>query len=123
MVLGVGHMPSLHTTRHQWEQLLQLYWLYPFHAHPLWQAILTRELSLPQVLRAETQHYLRTKAGQALRREALDLAENHSPTIFKLLLSTYLEECTTTPASKNHLELIRTLLLTGGLTQEHLDHA
>src|SRR5215213_1364074 len=50
------------------KKLLKLYDLFPFHRHPLWLAIINKELTLEQVIQAECQHYLRTKAGQRLRK-------------------------------------------------------
>jgi len=101
--------------------LLSLYDILPFHEHPLWKAILNHELTLDQVLRAETQHYLRTKAGQSLRSEALEKARGVSPKLFEALLETYLEECTNQKSGPSHLELIARLLLEGGVTQSLLD--
>lgn len=107
----------------KWARLLQLYDLYPFHDHPLWRAVLEQELSLEQVLRAEAQHYLRTRSGQALRTEALNSAQAMSPVIFEALVQTVLEECTTTAISESHLDLIRRLLILGGVSEVELDRA
>lgn len=101
--------------------LLSLYDTFPFHMHPLWRAVLGHELSLKEVLRAETQHYLRTKAGQSLRSEALEKAKGMSPELFAALLETYLEECTNKKAGPSHLDLIARLLLEGGISQSQLD--
>ena len=103
--------------------LLALYDLFPFERHPLWTSILSGTLSLPQVLAAELQHWLRTRSGQKLRRQALELAERVSPGIFELLLETYLEECTRDESGPSHLELIERLLTTGGITRVHLQKA
>jgi pyrroloquinoline quinone (PQQ) biosynthesis protein C len=101
--------------------LLSLYDTFPFHKHPLWRAILNHELSLEELLRAEMQHYLRTKAGQSLRSEALENARGMSPKLFEALLETYLEECTNKKAGPSHLDLIARLLLQGGILQSQLD--
>jgi pyrroloquinoline quinone (PQQ) biosynthesis protein C len=105
------------------ERLLELYQMFPFHEHPLWKAVLKNDLTLPEVLRAEIQHYLRTKAGQRLRLTSLEKAEKLSPKIFEALLETYLEECTTEKAGPTHLELIKRLLLCGGLSESDLERA
>lgn len=105
------------------EQLLALYDLFPFHRHPLWRAVTQRELTLKAVLRAEIQHYLRTKAGQLLRKEAVDAAAAVSARAFDALVETYLEECTTSEAGPDHLALIERLLLQGGVTHRQLSSA
>ncbi len=104
------------------KELLQIYDLFPFEKHPLWQGIFRGELSYDEVMRAETQHYLRTQAGQSLRKRAL-MQALASKTIFPLLLETYLEECTEDQSGPSHLDLIRRLLIEGGLTQDKLDKA
>src|SRR5208283_158809 len=98
-------------------QLLSQYDLFPFHSHPLWVAALSGDLSLEQVLKAEGQHWIRTRAGRVLREEALSSAKAISPAIFEQLLETYLEECTDT-AGPNHLGLIERLVTTGGYSME-----
>ena len=102
------------------ERLLALYDVMPFHRHPLWRAILGRDLSLKQVLKAEVQHYIRTRAGQVLRREALEHARGLSAVIWEAILETYLEECTD-QITASHLALIERLLTIGGIQQEELD--
>jgi pyrroloquinoline quinone (PQQ) biosynthesis protein C len=101
-------------------ELLDLYNLFPFHEHPLWRSIREGVLTLEQVLDAETQHCLRTKAGQSLRREALDMAEAISPCIFEQLLETFLEECTHDASGPSHLDLIKRLVMTGGRTEQEI---
>ncbi|HLY01964.1 MAG TPA: iron-containing redox enzyme family protein [Candidatus Cybelea sp.] len=105
------------------KRLLDLYDLFPFERHPYWQAVHRKELSYEEVLRAEVQHYLRTKSGQRLRRYALESARGSSPAIFELLLQTYLEECTTDASGPSHLELIQRLLLDGGVTKATMARA
>lgn len=107
----------------QRSSLLSLYETFPFHKHPLWTAILNHELSVEEVYKAEVQHYLRTKAGQTLRSEALEKARGVSPRLFEALLETYLEECTSEKAGPSHLDLIARLLLEGGISQAQLDSA
>lgn len=102
------------------DSLLSMYDLYPFHGHPLWRAIIGGELSHAQVIKAEVQHWLRTRAGQGLRREALAAAEAISPRIFELLLQTYLEECTEDASGPSHLDLIERLVTMGGWPREDL---
>jgi pyrroloquinoline quinone (PQQ) biosynthesis protein C len=101
-------------------ELLQFYNLFPFHEHPLWRSIRQGVLTLKQVLNAEVQHCLRTAAGQSLRREALHMAEAVSPCIFEQLLETYLEECTHDASGPSHLDLIKRLVVTGGLAEEEI---
>jgi len=101
-------------------KLLSLYDVFPFHEHPLWKAILKQELSYEQVIRAEVQHWIRTKAGQDLRRQALDEAHQTSQVIFERLLETYLEECTHDDSGPSHLDLIQRLVVTGGFPEGDL---
>jgi pyrroloquinoline quinone (PQQ) biosynthesis protein C len=118
----------------QREELLGLYELFPFQEHPLWRQVKAGVLSMDEVLRAEVQHCLRTQAGQALRGEALAMARNTSQQceardlvraasekIFGMLLETYIEECTNSAAGPNHLELIRRLVLTGGISEQQIE--
>jgi pyrroloquinoline quinone (PQQ) biosynthesis protein C len=92
--------------------------------HPYWRAVISGELSLPQVLQAEVQHFLRSKNSRSLRAKALGRARETSQQLFELLLETFIEECTDQRGT-NHLELVRRLLTGGGLdpdlyTNEHL---
>ena len=103
--------------------LLELYDILPFGEHPLWRAIRAKELSPEQVIRAEIQHWLRTRAGQPLRLNALNLAKKVSPPIFEALLETYLEECTSDATGPSHLELIERLLVMGGVAKDELIRA
>ena len=103
------------------ERLLALYDTFPFHEHPLWIAILNKDLTLEQVLRAEIQHYLRTKAGQSLRLVSLEKAKKLSPKLWEALLQTYLEECTAEKSGPSHLDLIKRLLVCGGVSEKILD--
>lgn len=103
--------------------LLRLYDILPFAEHPLWRAIFKRELSYEQVICAEIQHWLRTRAGQPLRRNALNLAQKVSPPIFEALLQTYLEECTHDASGPSHLDLIERLVTMGGVSTVDLGSA
>jgi pyrroloquinoline quinone (PQQ) biosynthesis protein C len=103
--------------------LLAFYEMLPFEQHPLWRAVLSYELDYDQVIRAEVQHWLRTKAGQGLRRRALEVAQQVSPEIFEFLLQTYLEECTTDKSGPSHLELIERLITEGGIGRDALKAA
>ena len=102
-------------------QLLELYELFPFHAHPFWMAVKCHQLSYEAVIRGEVQHWVRTRAGQRLRRDALDMAERVSPRIFEMLLQTYLEECTEDASGPSHLDLIQRLVMHGGWTPKQLE--
>lgn len=103
-------------------QLLEFYDEFPFECHPLWRAVIARELSYEQVIRGEVQHWIRTRAGQTLRAEAVEKAEASSAPIFDLLLETFLEECTD-KRGPNHLGLIERLVLEGGYTHSDLERA
>jgi pyrroloquinoline quinone (PQQ) biosynthesis protein C len=102
-------------------QLLALYDLFPFDHHPLWQAIQKRELSYEQVIQAEVQHWIRTRAGRVLRENAMKMAERLSPAIFQQLMETYLEECTDHHTGPSHLRLIERLVTEGGKSMIDLE--
>ena len=104
----------------QRQQLLALYDIFPFHEHPLWKGIKAGAFSLEQVIRAEVQHCIRTTAGQILREEAVELARVRSPRIFERLLETYLEECTYDASGPSHLDLIKRLVLLGGVSEKDI---
>lgn len=104
------------------DKLLELYEIFPFHSHPLWLAVQTKELSYEQVITAEVQHWIRTRAGRILRENAMKTAERLSPALFEKLAETYLEECTTNERSgPSHLDLIQRLVLDGGKTLAELE--
>ncbi len=104
------------------DKLLGLYELFPFHDHPLWVAIQKKELSYEQVVSAEVQHWIRTRAGKILRENAMKTAERLSPALFEKLTETYLEECTTNERSgPSHLDLIQRLVIEGGRTLADLE--
>ena len=105
------------------KHLLSLYDLLPFHEHPLWKAVLGLDLSIEQILRAEIQHYLRTKAGQIIRLASVENARSLSPKLWEAILETYLEECTGEKSGPNHLDLIKRLLTIGGVSNEVLSKA
>jgi len=48
-------------------RVLSFYEEFPFERHPLWMAVLGGKLTLEQILRAETQHFLRSVAGARFR--------------------------------------------------------
>jgi pyrroloquinoline quinone (PQQ) biosynthesis protein C len=102
-------------------ELLALYDLFPFHEHPLWTAIHRRELSYEEVIEAEVQHWIRTRAGRVLREDAMKMAEKLNVAIFEQLLGTYLEECTHDSSGPSHLELIERLVIQGGKTKAELE--
>jgi pyrroloquinoline quinone (PQQ) biosynthesis protein C len=105
------------------ERLLDLDILFPFEHHPYWSAVRSGSLSYEQVISAEVQHWLRSRAGRPLRKQALDAAQGISPKIFEALLRTYLEECTEDESGPSHLELIERLVTAGGLSKEQLEAA
>ena len=105
------------------QQLLELYDLFPFERHPLWRAVIRKDLDYDQVINAEVQHYLRTREGRQLREIALRMAERSSQLIFELLLETYLEECTDDSTGPSHLDLIQRLVITGGVSKSELKAA
>jgi len=96
-------------------QLLDLYELFPFHLHPLWVSIINGNLTKQQIINAEIQHYLRTKAGQPLRKEAMEYSKNHNRIFYKAIDQTYIEECTLEDGTPTHLELIIRLIESGGV--------
>ena len=97
-------------------ELLDLYELFPFHLHPLWQSIFNGTLSKEQVLLAEAQHYLRTKVGQSLRKEAMEKCAATNEILWNAIIETYIEECTEDDGTPNHLEMIERLLSENGYT-------
>jgi pyrroloquinoline quinone (PQQ) biosynthesis protein C len=102
-------------------RLLALYDEFPFEHHPMWVGVLRGELSKAQVIRGEVQHWIRTRAGQALRRDALNSAKGVSEKIFGQLLETFLEECTNQRGT-SHLDLIERLVLQDGLSKVDLEN-
>ena len=105
------------------EELLSIYDLFPFEAHPFWQGVLTHTFTLDEIVRGEVQHFIRTREGQGLRREALIMTKGLSSAIYERLLQTYLEECTDNESGPSHLDLIRQLVLQGGMSEEDLNGA
>lgn len=101
-------------------KVLAKYDLFPFHNHPYWIGVMEGRFSLPQILRAERQHYLRTKAGQSLRKQSAQFAPSRSPRIFEAALSNYIEEVAPDARQPSHLELIERLLAIGGVTKYQL---
>lgn len=101
------------------EELLAQYNLFPFHRHPMWRAVLDKDLSYQQIILAEVQHYLRSKRGRMLRQKALELAAD-APAIYEKLLETYFEECTDDKTGPSHLSLIERLVMEGGQTPQTL---
>lgn len=101
-------------------KLLALYKIFPFQHHPLWASVKNGRLTKEQVLLAEGQHYLRTKAGQLLRKAAVKEAEA-IPELHDAIYQTYLEECTDETGTDNHLALIQRLLVENGVAIEKLE--
>jgi pyrroloquinoline quinone (PQQ) biosynthesis protein C len=106
---------SEHTIR-----LLGNYNLFPFHKHPLWQAVINGKLTRDQVLLAEGQHFLRTRAGQKLRKEAMEKCIGISNKLWEAIIETYLEECTEDDGTPTHLDLIIRFLIEGGFSKDQL---
>lgn len=102
------------------EFLLAHYEEYPFHHHPYWVAVVDGRLSYDQIIQAEVQHYIRSAKGRELRKEALREAQQGWPELFEALLETYLEECTDDKTGPSHLDLVKRLVMTGGVTEEQL---
>lgn len=102
-------------------ELLELYQLFPFHDHPLWSAIRNKKLTYEQVINAEVQHWIRTRAGKVLRQNAMVMAEQMSLAIFEQLTETYLEECTDDHSGPSHLNLIERLVTKGGKSISDLE--
>lgn len=105
------------------DELLGLYELFPFHKHPLWTAIHRNDLTYQQVIDAEVQHWIRTRAGRVLREQAMKMAQKVSVPVFEQLMETYLEECTNDSTGPSHLELIEHLVIQGGKTKPELERA
>lgn len=104
-------------------ELLELYELYPFHNHPMWNGVLEGTFSVDQIIAAEIQHCIRTRAGRPLRENAVKTAEKLNERLFAMLVQTYLEECTHDETGPSHLDLIERLVMTAGTTRDQLDHA
>jgi pyrroloquinoline quinone (PQQ) biosynthesis protein C len=98
-------------------RLLAIYDDLPVMDHPYWRAVIDGELTVSQVLQAEVQHFLRSKNSRGLRANALGRARETSQELFDLLLETFIEECTDQRGT-NHLELVRRLLIEGGLNPD-----
>jgi pyrroloquinoline quinone (PQQ) biosynthesis protein C len=104
------------------KKLLCLYDLFPFHRHPLWLSVIRKDLTLDQVVKAECQHYLRTKAGQVLRKEAMQKCLNDSPILWGAIIETYIEECTEEDGTPTHLDLIKRMVMAKGITESDLEN-
>lgn len=101
-------------------KLLSNYELFPFHRHPLWLSIIEGRITKEQVFLAESQHYLRTLAGQPLRKNAMEQCVGLSSKLWESIIDTYLEECTESDGTPSHLDLIIRLLNEGGYSNEKL---
>jgi pyrroloquinoline quinone (PQQ) biosynthesis protein C len=103
-------------------KLLELYDILPFHKHPLWLGVIEHKLSFEDIIKAEGQHFLRTKEGQKLRKDAMEKCLANSPLMWESIVETYLEECTDQDGTPSHLDLIKRLIMTGGATEQDLLH-
>ncbi|ALD19924.1 iron-containing redox enzyme family protein [Hymenobacter sp. DG25A] len=106
----------------QVQGLLKLYDLFPFHDHPLWQAIIRGTISKEQVILAEEQHFLRTRSGRALRKAAVIECRRTNKRLLEAIEPTYIEECTDQDGTPTHLDLIINLCLADGRKREELNH-
>lgn len=97
-------------------ECLSLYEIFPFHRHPLWFSIFNGILSKEQILKSETQHFLRTKEGQPLRKEAMEKCRGKNEKLWEAIYETYIEECTNQDGTPNHLELIERFLTENGVS-------
>lgn len=102
-------------------KLLKLYEFFPFHEHPLWVGVINGSLTKEQIVKAESQHYLRTKAGQILRKEAMEKCLAVSSKLWEAIIETYLEECTEDDGTPTHLDLIKRFLQSSGFTESDFD--
>ncbi|WP_420578349.1 iron-containing redox enzyme family protein [Ekhidna sp.] len=100
--------------------LLDEYDKLPFHKHPLWKGVLEGKFTKKEILLAESQHYLRTKEGQKLRKDAMEKCLAISETLWESIIDTYLEECTEKDGTPTHLDLIKRMLLDNGYKNEDL---
>lgn len=103
------------------EKILSFYKMLPFHEHPFWAGVLNHDFTLHQIIQAEKQHYIRTRAGQVLRHNSVQFAPSKSPKIFEAALGNYLEEVAPTDSSPSHLDLIKRLLSIGGVSENELE--
>jgi len=104
------------------DTLLSYYEEFPFAEHPFWVSATSGRLSLAQVLKGETQHWLRTRAGQPLRRAAVLEAKVRSLKVWEPLNETYIDECTD-EGTENHLALIERLLIDNGVNRDLLERS
>ena len=98
-------------------KLLDLYHLFPFHRHPLWVSIINHKLKKAQIIDAEIQHYLRTRAGQPIRKQAMEYCKNNNQILYEAIDQTYIEECTDEDGTPTHLAMIINLLKDGGANE------
>lgn len=97
--------------------VLGYYDAFPFERHPLWQMVLSGGLTAAQVMRAETQHFIRSNVGREFRKRAAEQAANVSQRAHKLLMETYKEEYTEDETGPSHVDLIKRFLLIGGMSE------
>jgi hypothetical protein len=105
------------------DELLGLYELYPFHNHPMWRGVMSGTFSQAQIIKAELQHCIRTRAGRPLRENAVKTAQKLNEKLFGMLVQTYLEECTDDESGPSHLDLIERLVMMGGATRTDIEQA
>lgn len=103
------------------DELLKIYNVAPFLEHPLWKSVISGNLSLDQIKRAELQHVYRTRCGRQLRREAVEKSLQYGETFFQALFQTFIEECTE-QSGPDHLEMAERLVLAAGGTEQDLEN-
>lgn len=109
-------------SEHQ-RQLLDVHDMFPIGRHPLWISITKHELSFDQVIKAEVQHYVRSKRGQSMRKRSVDECNPKSGLIYQGALDNYLEEVVPNGSGPSHLDLIEKLLIGGGAEPDELARA
>lgn len=104
------------------QSVLDCYLQFPFENHPYWRGVLEGCFSLEQIMRAETQHFIRSNIGREFRRRAAEESKAISLRAHELLLETYKEECTD-EKGESHVGLIRRFLTMGGIEERDLTKA
>jgi pyrroloquinoline quinone (PQQ) biosynthesis protein C len=102
------------------DELLSYYDMLPFERHPFWVGVKSGSFSYDAIILAEVQHWLRSRAGRPLRKQALQAAQGISERMFQGLLKTYIEECTEDASGPSHLDLVERIVLLGGMPKQKL---
>jgi pyrroloquinoline quinone (PQQ) biosynthesis protein C len=104
------------------ENVLAGYQIFPFEKHPYWVGVVEGRFSMSQILKAETQHFIRSNIGREFRRRAAIEAKAISERAHALLYETYREECTD-ECGPSHVGLIQRFLNIGGVSDAELASA